>query len=350
MKTLYDFVQKYGHEELNLDTFCEIDTLVFSGMSYMDMCRFLKEGESANFYELFSLENSKALCKTCWIPESDKKLLKLLQGTTRYKDIIVKRPTEVFKNDKSTQFFAVEFSIPNVVSFILIRGTDKTFLGCVEDIRFALDEPVESIQLAVDYVRETLNSSSDPIIIIGHSKGGTVAQCCYTSLEKDERDRVIKTFNLDGPGTKYGVEESLVPEANEKIVKFITKRSVFGILLKTNFNHRYINGKAYWLPHHLVYNWEVNDRSLVDVPHPVKKSYSRQRCANKFIFSRSNDELKAIIDDVELVMAKSDLFFIKDIRVVRLIKAWWQIVKLLFNKNRGKEDIKFLLMCVGTFL
>lgn len=350
MKTLYDFVKKYGNEELNLNTFCEIDTLVFSGISYMDISHYIKDGESMNFYDLFSLENSKTLCKTCWIPNADKKLIKILSGTSRYKNIVVRRPHEVFSNEISTQFFAVEFSIPGVVTFVLFRGTDKTFLGCVEDIRFALDEDVESVKMAKDYVETTLSTSPDPVVLIGHSKGGTVAELCYLRLDEEKRRRVLKAYNLDGPGTKYGTEPDMLVEASNKIVKFITKRSVFGILLKTTYPHRFINGKSFWLTHHLVYNWEVKDRSLVDLPRACKKSYRRRKCADSFIFKRTNDELRAIVNDVELVMAKSDLFFIKDIKVIRLIKAWWQIVKLLFNKKRGKEDIKFLLMCIGTFL
>ncbi|GEM_PF-6244270 len=349
MKNVYDFLRKYGKEELNLETFSEADTLVFCALSYLDIRHIIRDGESREFYDIFSLENSISLCKIGWMPDRDFALLTVLKRTTRYKNIIVRRSKPVLRNDISTQFFAVEFLIPNVATFIIFRGTDKTFLGCVEDIRFALDQDVGSIQIAKDYVLDALNASANPVYLIGHSKGGTVAEVCYLRLDKEDRDRVIRVYNLDGPGTKYGVPEEMLPEANAKISKFITKRSVFGILLKTNYNHKFINGRAWWLTHHLVYNWEVQDKSLVRVPGPSRRSLRRRKAVDDFVSKRTNEQLLEIIEDVEGIMKEGDLFLFKDLRLVSWFRAHVAVFKLLRSKRRW-ELIKFNFMCMRAFL
>lgn len=350
MKTLYDFVKAYKDETLDSSTFCDVDALVFAALSYLDIDKILPCDEEMSFKEMFSLDNWKVLKKSTWLPGYDKKLVKILLESKRYSNIKVSHSLEVMDTTTTSRFYVVRFSVPNDISFVTFRGTDKTFFGCVENLKFALEGEIESIGVAREYLKNVIDSGNEKVVIIGHSKGGTIGQYGYIGMPDEYRNKVIKVYNLDGPETKDGIPAHLINEANEKILKIVTYRSIFGLLLDSNHDYKVVNGKSYGLIHHMVYKWEIVDKNLRYVDKPSKKTLKRQKTVYEFISKRSNEEIKKIVDDVLSILHKSNIYFFGDIKLVRLFKAYIQALKLLFSKERGKEDIKFVFMCMKVFL
>ena len=350
MKTLYDFVKTYKDETLDSSTFCDVDALVFAALSYLDIDKILPCEEEMSFNEMFSLDNWKVLKKSTWLPGYDKKLVKILLESKRYSNIKVSHSLEVMDTTTTSRFYVVKFSIPNDISFVAFRGTDKTFFGCVENLKFALEGEIESIGIARKYLKNVIDSGNEKVVIIGHSKGGTIGQYGYIGMPDEYRNKVIKVYNLDGPETKDGIPTHLINEANEKILKIVTYRSIFGLLLDSNHDYKVVNGKSYGLFHHMVYNWEVNDKELKYVNKPSKRTLKRRDTVAAFLSKRSNEDVSLIIEDVESILHKSNIYYFRDIRLVRLFKAYIQVLKLLFNKKRSKEDVKFVFMCMKVFL
>lgn len=350
MKTLYDFVKAYKDETLDSSTFCDVDALVFSALSYLDIDKIIPLSGEMSFDEVFSLANWKALKKSTWLPGYDKKLIKILLESKRYTNLKISHSLETSKTETISRFYVVRFYIPGDISFVIFRGTDKTFFGCVENLKFALPGEIESISTAREYLKNVIDAGNEKVVIIGHSKGGTIGQYGYIGLPSEYRSKVIKVYNLDGPETKDGIPSDLIDEANEKILKIVTYRSIFGLLLDSNHDYKVVNGKSYGLFHHMVYNWEVNDKELKYVNKPSKRTLKRRDTVAAFLSKRSDEDVSLIIKDVESILHKSNIYYFRDIRLVRLFKAYIQALKLLFNKKRSKEDVKFVFMCMKVFL
>lgn len=351
MKTFFDFLKTNGNIPLTRESFCDADAMIFSCLSYLNLSAFCnEEREEVPFYEVFNIGNFKTLRKGDVLPPDEKKLLKHFGGSVRYKNLILKRVHAVEDKDNMISYFSYVLSLGDEMNFIVFRGTNIDFKACIENLQFALMEGSRAKTLAKDDIEYVLDSSSLPLVCIGHSKGGAVLEAGLVSLSRSNQERIEKAYLIDSPGCMKIYEESQIEALRPRVKKYITKRSIFGLLLNNNFEYEVINAKVFWLLHHMPYNYEIDNGNLKKVEKCYKKTYKRHEVVEKFLANKSEEDIKNLINDVESIFKYSNIFSIFDLRITRIFKAYIQIIRVFLFSKRRKNNLGLLLMCFRTFL
>ena len=180
MGTLSDYIRWRGDLEFWQDGFNVIDNLVLSCVSYVQLEDvFKKHGEevidihdvSDIYFKNFHDENRyKETSVLFHAPLT----LKAIADTKRFRNIKIRNYVSKLDPDKTLQFAAMEFLLPDGTSYVAFRGTDDNLVGWKEDFYLALGE-VEAERQAVRFLNEIASASDRPLRVGGHSKGGHLA-------------------------------------------------------------------------------------------------------------------------------------------------------------------------------
>lgn len=191
-----------------MDTFferplCSTDSLVFSWLAYahlgedqVNAC--LPEGIA--LHEMLRAEQFDNMFGSSWDPEGSRDLLFAVCASPRFRDV---RLTEFrFKTARSAeeQFAAMTFVLPDGSSYVAFRGTDSTIVGWKEDFNMTFLNPVPAQEEARSYLDHVGASSTGPLYVGGHSKGGNLAVYAVATCDAACRERVVKVYSHDGPG------------------------------------------------------------------------------------------------------------------------------------------------------
>ena len=202
--TIFDFFTKWGDYDFRRLHIQEADLVAFGLLSYatFENTDFYKQVKNENkFFEIkkFAQEGFEKLNKTNLIPNGYSKFLHRFFSIKRYKRIKIGYFDDEVNKDKKIQFFAftISFSNFNIVCF---RGTDTSIVGWEEDLNMAADEYVPSQIAALNYVNKILENDEKDLIILGHSKGGNLAYYSFFKTSEENKKRIKKVYNFDGPG------------------------------------------------------------------------------------------------------------------------------------------------------
>ncbi|MEI3499052.1 MAG: Mbeg1-like protein [Bacilli bacterium] len=59
-----------------------------------------------------------------------------------------------------------------IISF---KGTDSSLIGWLENFRLAYEYPTYTQKLAIDYLKNNISFLDQDVYVVGHSKGGNLA-------------------------------------------------------------------------------------------------------------------------------------------------------------------------------
>ena len=245
MENIYDYIEKYGNEEL-----CEInelDALIFARLSYIH----IEELKNKLPFNITDLYNYLHLIK---VSGRDKKLVELLSKKKRFKDLIIDNCYNVFNPNEVIQFCAINILLTDNTVFIAFRGTDKSIVGLMEDIDMSY-KVIPSEICATSYLNDSKKYKK--IYLGGHSKGGNLAVYSFLNANLLIKRKVKKVFNFDGPGLlnkKQSVFEN-------RIINYYPNTSIIGRMLNGIGEYRVFKSK-YGLEGHNIYNWEVDNNKL----------------------------------------------------------------------------------------
>lgn len=351
MKTFFDYLRENGNVPLSEDNFCDADAMIFSCLSYLNLPAFCnEEREEVPFKEVFNLSNFKTLKKGSVLPPDEKKLLKHFEKSNRYDDLILSRVHKVDDKDNMISYQSYVLSLKDEMNLIIFRGTNLDFNGCIENLQFALEDGARAKTIAKEDLEYMLHASKLPLYCIGHSKGGAVLEAGLVSLSRDDQMKIAKAYLIDSPGCKTIYEEEKIEILRPKVKKYITKRSIFGLLLNNNFDYEVINAKVFWLLHHMPYNYEIDNGSLKPVKKCYWRTYNRHSIVEKFLKGKSDEDIQILISDFESILKYSNIFSIFDLRITRIFKAIAQITRVFLFSRRRRNNLGLLIMCFRTFL
>lgn len=166
-----------------------------------------------------------------------------------------------FDEDPCTQFEAVAFVQKGLFTCIAYQGTDDTIVGWREDFDMGCQKQVPSQRLASEFLRYVASMDGLPkdIFVVGHSKGGNLAEYAALSASSDIKARIKRVYDLDGPGFKEGTftDEDYEP-LKGKITKIVPAESLVGIILETKVEMQIAISSAVGLDQHSTFTWQVN--------------------------------------------------------------------------------------------
>ena len=299
MGNIITYVQENGHLAFDELGFNEVDSLILSQLSYLDLscCADTPQPFGATIGTLRQM-GLAANCPSNRI-EADRcdELYDLLETSRRFRDIGV----DHFVNDidlaEEKQFSAVTFRLSPRLHYIAFRGTDATFVGWKEDFNmsFLADTPAQ--QAAVRYFEDIAGRTPGSFILGGHSKGGNLAVYAAMSAVSIYQQRISLIYEHDGPGF---LEETLQKPGfqaiSSRIYKTVPESAVVGLLLTEHEKYTVVASKAIGLFQHDPFTWQVENGDFVEAKDTDLFSKAADRTISHWLSENDAATRRAFID------------------------------------------------------
>lgn len=245
--------------------FCEIDALILSAVSYVELDRIVQEeaAQQIVLQEAFDsfqgyLQDPKYRNVGRIIPDEVLVLFEKMSQCKRYTALKMSGYVNQIDEQSEEQFAAVTFQDENGDIYIVYRGTDDTIVGWKEDFNIAYMDVIPAQDTALRYLREIAASLKGKIRLMGHSKGGNLAIYAATRCGKRIQKRIEGVYNMDGPGF---LPEFLSLEdynaINEKTFWYLPYESMIGTLLCHGTNEFVIRSTNKGIMQHDPFSWEL---------------------------------------------------------------------------------------------
>lgn len=241
MATIKKFLKINGNKTISELPFCETDILILTCISYCAFINSPKYDEKMkdkffNFSVFDDKNDYQILRKPFLTPGNSYNLfIENFFKCKRYKELKFGHVMNYFSKEKNAQFFATTYRLGNT-TLIDFRGTDNSITGWKEDFNMALYDTVPAQKYAKEYVEKIAKKLKGNFIIAGHSKGGNLAYYSYFNLDDETRKRIIKVYNLDGPGFKNDNYD--YNKFNNKIIKIVPTEDIVGVLFDNSNNYK----------------------------------------------------------------------------------------------------------------
>lgn len=294
---LKDYILKYGNDSFGERSFSLVDQLVFSVLSYVYFENYLDMPMSIHDFYFNIVDGKKDGIE--YREKADLEILKACAFSKRFSDVTICEAVGV--KSKGKQFGASLFDIGKAL-IVAYRGTDNSLSGWREDMAMCYEKIVPSMQEGRTFLQRVMKTYSKPVIILGHSKGGTIALYSYLGLNQDDRKRVIRVFDNDGPGTCS--RDWLDDLDREKVVCIIPDCSFIGVLqyhLSPDFVVRSYKKGMF---QHDLFSWEIENAHFIESKRNPR-SLRYENVVNGWIGSFPLDERELFCNQVFDVLDSS---------------------------------------------
>lgn len=345
MENICDYVKRFGSIRFSDMGINEADNAVFSRLAYLDLTPFagMTLSEAAEKYE--SDDNSnKIFTQTV-------DLLKSAGNTIRFGYITIDGCREIVSEDLQTAFYAVTFATDKKTFFIAFRGTDDKIVSFYEDAKLAYAFPIASQTSALSFVTEELQMREGKFFLGGHSKGGNLAVFAFLFLREDEKDRIIRVYNNDGPGFPQEIADLLFTRKNcEKIYNIMPEDSIIGRMLSDGGKTKIIKSSAAGVAQHNIFTWEINGAGFKAVKRFSMLSEYMEDTLTQSLETLPPERMKDAANAVFEIAKNSGIKSLKDINIKNyksLIPAVSEMKKLVDNET---DDIPVIVRTLAKSL
>ncbi len=259
--TLLEYIDKYGNFSFKEKSFNEVDNIILSSISYLDLSSFVPH----NMLSKISLQDTSILYFK-WLKDDKNKItahksalkvFKCICKKKRYKNLMLYN-YKYIKGEKE-QFKALTIDIDDKTSYISFEGTDDLISGWKEDFYLACFYPVESQKASIHYANKFILSKRK-LIFGGHSKGGNLALTAACFSSRFVKDNIIAVYSNDGPGfRKKEFESDEYKEILPKYHLIIPNYSFFGLLLRHTDDYEVVKSSIKGIYAHDFLSWQVDD-------------------------------------------------------------------------------------------
>lgn len=304
MGTIKDYINWRGDLEFWQDGFNVIDNLVLSCISYVEMDDIftndgqsvyrLKEISDLYFEKIFDIKKFRdgSILKEAPLT------LKIIAETNRYKNIRVRNYVSMNDTDRTLQFAAMEFLLPDGTSYIAYRGTDDTVVGWKEDFMLALKE-VEAEKEAVNYINKIAKDNDRLLRVGGHSKGGHLSVYAAAKCEKNIQKIILNIYSNDGPGFMEKVAKSkAITSIIPKLVSIIPEDSVVGLLMEPVGTPIIVKSTAIAIQQHNLATWCLEGTNLQTVRDISVGAKTIDKVMKENINKMTDDEINVFVEEL----------------------------------------------------
>ena len=266
MANVLDYVKWRGDLPFEAVPFCEVDALVFAELTFLEYsgcCDAAPGGRAPTLGEIveafFSDCGEEEISLGKIIPGEIVELFRLCGTSARYSSCRVAAYVNIHDEENVEQFCACTFLVPDGSIFAAFRGTDDTIVGWKENFQMTFRSPVPAQEHAAKYLSEV--GKYFPIHALrlgGHSKGGNLAVWAASHASPEVRKRIIRIYNLDGPGFRPEIEkDSGFEEIRPRIRTIVPECSVVGMLLDHDEKYYAVKSTNKGIMQHDGMSWQV---------------------------------------------------------------------------------------------
>jgi hypothetical protein len=173
MADLFDYMAWRGDISFDYSPFNEVDSLIFSQLSYLDFTNIIPESFKnkitvSETWELFR-ESGKSGIPGVLFNKKNQALLPVMANTLRYKNVYLSGWKSEIDDRKDLQFKAMTLTnIGKKKIAVVFTGTDDTITGWKEDFNMSFLDAVPAQLHAVDYLETASGFLNGSILVMGH--------------------------------------------------------------------------------------------------------------------------------------------------------------------------------------
>jgi len=310
MGTVLEYIKEYGKYSFQEKPMTEVDSLALCQLSYLKFDGMVPDvKERCTPVTLESLKQRpdyERLFADVRYEEVNRALIEGMLAAERFRDLQLNYYVNEIEKECETQFSAVTYTLNDGTVYVAYRGTDETLVGWKEDFNMAFLSPVPGQEFSVGYLNAVAERIQGPFYLGGHSKGGNLAVYAAMNCDLELRERIVKIFNLDGPGFRPEVLEACGYEGiADKVVKILPHSSLVGMLFESDMRYKVVESKTFGLMQHDPYTWLVEGDHLKAVDDIYGRRKKMDNTLNRWILSLSEEQLKTFVDTLYQVISAS---------------------------------------------
>lgn len=308
--TILNYLKTYGDVTFQEKPVNEVDSLILCQFAYLKfdgMVPSVRDNKpSVTMQELAAREDYENLFKNTWFEKNNKELFEKMLASKRFCNTKMNCYINIIETGWETQFSAITFFLEDGTIYVVYRGTDETIVGWKEDLNMAFLSPVPGQSYSVKYLNMVVGKINKPFYIAGHSKGGNLAVYAGMNCGEKMQERIIKIYNMDGPGFRPEVLESSDYAAiQDKVVKIMPHSSLVGLIFEQSNHYKVVKSKAIGLLQHDTFSWIVKYGRFVDAGDFYESHKFMNDTMNEWILSLDEHQLRTFIDTLYQVISAS---------------------------------------------
>ena len=224
--------------------------------------------------DLGALALSRFLYRHSLHPRLDRRMLVAAASSPRFAPLICAHAVDRWSARPLIQFSALTLRTPGGPGspvMVVFRGTDRSWQGWAEDAAMGLSFPLPGHRAAARYLAFAAERHPGPLFVMGHSKGGNLAEYALASLLRARpRDAErVHLFSLDAPGFPAPLVRSGFFEANAAPASRVRiPGSWVSVLLDQPGPARFVRSGLPGPMGHDPYTWVVEGGDFVPAPAP----------------------------------------------------------------------------------
>ncbi len=305
MANILDYIAWRGDLSFSAVPFCEVDNLIFSKLTFMDLQDILPPygsggtmtiGAAARRY--VEKQGGEKTHLGVLVPKEIYDLFLAMGKCDRFRHLLLSDYVNHIDTEQQLQFSATTVFLSTDEMYISFRGTDDTLIGWKENFNMSHIDAVPAQKKAVEYLNAVMQRCSHSRVRLGgHSKGGNLAIYAAVHCREEYKDRIVQVYNNDGPGfCREMVESAAYREMEGRICTIVPQSSVVGRLLEHDENYRVVRSNATGLWQHNGFSWEIMGGAFVRESDLTKESRMIEQSIKGWIETMDVAAREAFVD------------------------------------------------------
>ena len=332
MGNLFDYLDWRGDLGFDASPFNEIDSLILSQISYVDLGGIVPSEPSAEPVPIMDAVRAYLKAHKGEVPYLGKilpsetlSLMVRAAKSRRFGSLCLLGYANRIDDESESQFSAVTFLTQKGRCFAAFRGTDDTLIGWKENFNMSFMQPVPAQREAVAYFETVADSQRGDFSLCGHSKGGNLAVYAAVKCRPEYKDRITEVFNNDGPGFDRAFVESLeYQNMRGKIRTLVPESSVVGMLLEHEEDYEVVKSNAQGLLQHNAFSWEVLGNRFIHLDSVSEESLMIDTTLKDWMQSMEPEERAKFVDSFYETVSATGAKTLTELTLekVKLAKIW----------------------------
>lgn len=347
MGTIDHYLKEYGKYTFLEEEFNEIDAVILSLISYVDLLDIvpgIKKGKillKDAALQYFKSHSKKEIDHNMLSVKNATYLLEKLANTNRYQNLYL--CNYHYEVTFDMQFGAMCILLPDKSVYVSFEGTDSYVSGWKEDFMFSYMFPTNAQKEAIHYLNQVVGLFSPKVYVGGHSKGGNLAMVASMYCKSIARHKIKKVFNFDGPGLRKKEFESREYERMaSKLVTYVPKSCLVGMLLRHTDNYIVVDSKNKSLMQHDATSWIINGNQFkrTEISEFSKKV---EKGVINWLEKLDDKKREKFITSLFTILNKAEIHDLNEFRKAK-INSMIKILKE--TKNVDKETRSMIMTCL----
>ncbi len=308
--TIIDYIKEYGRHSFAEIPMNDVDSLILCQLSYLKYDGIVPDvrenGRSVSLEEISFHADYEQLFADERYERDNRALFEVALESRRFHYLRLNCHINIIEKEWETQFAAVTFLLDDGTLYLAFRGTDETIVGWKEDFNMGFLSPVPGQSYSAKYVNMVTGKLHKPFYIGGHSKGGNLAVYSAMKCAPRIQERIIKIYNMDGPGFRPEVlADCRYEDIADRVVKILPQSSVVGMIFEKDIRYRVVESKSFGLLQHNPYTWLVKDGKFVEVDGIYEGRQLINSALNEWILSLDEQQMRTFVDTLYQVISAS---------------------------------------------